>query len=101
MGWLKTLSDGITIYATGEPSTTEQMGELAQRNIDYAFFVCDGKYNMDIEEASACAALVNAHHSIPYPMAPGKLFDRKRAEQFTGPGKLIVEAGEEIVFTEN
>jgi hypothetical protein len=56
---------------------------------------------MDIEEASACAALVNARHSIPYHMALGKLFDRKRAEQLTGPGKLIVEAGEEIVLTEN
>lgn len=34
VGWLITLSDGITIYATGDTSTTEQMGELAQRNID-------------------------------------------------------------------
>lgn len=101
VGWLITLSDGITIYATGDTSTTDQMRELGEQNIDYAFFCCDGKYNMDIEEASACAALVNARHSIPYHMAPGKLFDRKRAEQFTGPGKLIVEAGEEIVFTQN
>ena len=101
VGWLITLSDGITIYATGDTSTTDQMRELGEQNIDYAFFCCDGKYNMDIEEASACAALVNARHSIPYHMVPGKLFDRKRAEQFTGPGKLIVEVGEEIVFTQN
>ncbi len=98
VGWLITLSDGISIYATGDTSTTEQMAELAQRQIDYAFFVCDGKYNMDIEEASACAVLVNARYSIPYHMAPGQLFDRKRAERFEGPGKLIVEAGEEIVL---
>ena len=93
-----TLSDGISIYATGDTSTTDQMGELGERNIDYAFFCCDGKYNMDIEEASACAVLVNARHSIPYHMAPGKLFDMERAERFDGPGKLIVEAGEEIVL---
>lgn len=98
VGWLVTLSDGITIYATGDTSTTEQMAELAERDIDYAFFCCDGKYNMDIEEASACAALVNAHHCIPYHMAPGQLFDADRAAQFNGPGKLIVAAGEEIVL---
>ena len=98
VGWLVTLSDGITVYATGDTSTTEQMAELAARDIDYAFFVCDGIYNMDIEEASACASLVNARHSIPYHMAPGKLFDADRAAQFDGPGKLILAAGEEMAL---
>ena len=51
---------------------------------------------MDIEEASACAAFVDARHSIPYHMAPGELFDADRAEQFSGPGRMIVPAGEEI-----
>ena len=98
VGWLITLSDGTVIYATGDTSTTEQMAELAEREIDYAFFVCDGVYNMDMEEAIACAKLVNAKHSIPYHMAPGKLFDQKRAEKFDVPGRLIVPAGEEIVL---
>ena len=98
VGWLVTLSDGISIYATGDTSTTEQMAELGGRNIDYAFFVCDGKFNMDLEEASACAALVNAKHSIPYHMAPGQLFDAERAQRFEGPGKMIVAAGEEITL---
>ena len=57
-----------------------------------------GDYNMDIPEASACTALVNARHSIPYHMAPGKLFDAERAAQFEGPGRMIVAAGEEIVL---
>ena len=98
VGWVITLSGGIMVYATGDTSTTEQMKELADREIDYAFFVCDGIYNMDMEEAIACAKLVNAKHSIPYHMAPGKLFDRKRAEEFDVPGRLIVPAGEEIVL---
>lgn len=98
VGWLITLSDGVTVYATGDTSTTDQMAELAKRNIDYAFFCCDGKYNMDIEEASACAALVGARHSIPYHMAPGKLFDADRAAQFDGPGRIIIAAGEEITL---
>jgi len=98
VGWLVTLSDGVTVYATGDTSTTDQMAELVERDIDYAFFCCDGKYNMDIKEASACAALINAKHSIPYHMAPGQLFDADRASQFDGPGKLIIPAGEEITL---
>ena len=98
VGWLITLSDGITIYATGDTSTTEQMAELADRKIDYAFFVCDGIYNMDMDEAISCAELVKARHSIPYHMAPGKPFDQERAEMFTAPNRLIIPAGEEITL---
>lgn len=98
VGWVITLPEGITVYATGDTSTTEQMAELAERKIDYAFFVCDGKYNMDMEEAIACAGLVKARVSIPYHMAPGKLFDAQRAELFDVPGRLIIPAGEEITL---
>ena len=96
VGWLITLSGGVSVYATGDTSTTEQMAQLAGRDIHYAFFVCDGRYNMDLDEASACAKLVNARHSIPYHMAPGKLFDPTRAEAFDAPNRLILPAGEEI-----
>ena len=98
VGWLITLSDGVTVYATGDTSTTEQMAALAERDIHYAFFVCDGRYNMDMDEAIACARLVKARHSIPYHMAPGSLFDEKRAELFDVPGRLILPAGEEITL---
>ena len=74
------------------------MAELAGRDIHYAFFVCDGVYNMDMDEAIACAKLVNARHSIPYHMAPGSLFDQKRAELFDAPNRLIIPAGEEIIL---
>ena len=96
VGWLITLSGGVSVYATGDTSTTEQMAQLAGRDIHYAFFVCDGRYNMDLDEAAACAKLVNARHSIPYHMAPGKLFDPARAEAFDAPNRLILSAGEEI-----
>ena len=98
VGWLITLSDELIIYVTGDTSTTDQMAELADRDIDYAFFVCDGIYNMDMDEAIACAVLVNAKHSIPYHMVPGKLFDQSRAEQFDVPNRLIIPAGEEIIL---
>ena len=96
VGWLITLSDGVSVYASGDTSTTDQMAELAQRDIHYAFFVCDGKFNMDMEEAIACAKTVKARNSIPYHMAPGALFDQERAELFDVPGRLIIPAGEEI-----
>ena len=98
VGWLITLSGGVSVYATGDTSTTEQMAQLAGRDIHYAFFVCDGRYNMDLDEAAACAKLVNARHSIPYHMAPGKLFDPARAEAFDAPNRLILPAGEEIIL---
>lgn len=96
VGWLITLPGDVSVYATGDTSTTDQMAELAERDIHYAFFVCDGRFNMDMEEAMACAKLVNAQHSIPYHMAPGSLFDPERAELFDVPGRLILAAGEEI-----
>lgn len=88
--------DGNLVYFAGDTSRTEQMETFAARKIDYALLPCDGVYNMDLDEASACAELIAARHSIPIHMAPGKLFDRARAERFTGPGRVILEPGEEI-----
>ena len=96
VGWVITLPGGVTVYTSGDTSTTEQMAELAERDLHYAFFCCDGIYNMDMDEAIACAKTVNARHSVPYHMAPGQLFDAKRAELFDVPGKLVIPAGTEI-----
>ena len=60
---------------------------------------CDGIYNMDLEEAAACADLVKAKHNIPYHMTAadsGSFFDRDRAEAFNAENRLIIEEGEEI-----
>lgn len=98
VGYILTLSDGITIYISGDTSTTKQMATLAERNLDYAFFCCDGIFNMGIEEAARCAALVKAKHSIPYHVivADGKYFDRSRAEMFPCENRLIIDENEEI-----
>ena len=98
VGYVITLSGGVTVYVTGDTSTTDQMAELAERDLHYAFFVCDGVYNMDMKEAIACAKTVKARHSIPYHMKPGALFDKKIAEKFDVPDRLIVPAGEEITL---
>lgn len=100
VGYILTFSDGKSVYVTGDTSTTEQMPLLAEKNIDYAFFCCDGIYNMGLDEAAECAKMVGAKHNIPYHMTAeeGVVFDRGLAEQFEAPDRLIVEAGEEIII---
>ena len=88
--------DSIAIYASGDTSKTKQMETFAARKFDYALFPCDGIYNMDLKEAAECARLVSARHNIPVHMKPGALFDRKRAEKWDAPNRLILEPGEEI-----
>ena len=97
VGYIITI-DGISLYAAGDTSTTEQMASFAARNLDYALLCCDGVYNMDLEEAAECARIIGAKHTIPIHMKPGELFDREMAEAFAGPNKLIVAAGEEITL---
>lgn len=97
--------DGVRFYASGDTSTTDDMrsGKLAAMGIDYAVFPADGFYNMDTEEASSCAALVGARHSIPVhlvPMhgepTPEMLFDEQKAQAFQAQGRIIMHPGEEI-----
>lgn len=98
VGYVLTLSDGVSVYVTGDTSKTSQMPELAVKKIDYAFFCCDGVFNMDLDEAAECAVLVQAKHSIPYHVLAqdGVYFDRARAEQFKADNRLIIDDGEEI-----
>ncbi len=99
VGYILTFSNGKSVYVSGDTSTTEQMPLLAEKEIDYAFFCCDGVYNMGKEEAAACADMVKAKHNIPYHVggAGGKLnFDRNQAEKWTAVNRLIIEPGEEI-----
>ena len=90
-------TDGITIYASGDTSETDHMHTVVHdAHPDYALFCGDGIYNMDIPEASRCADIVSAKHSIPIHLMPGKLFSEERAAAFEGPGKLIVRPGETL-----
>ena len=88
--------DGKTAYFAGDTSTTDSMPALRLEKLDYAFLPCDGIYNMDVKEASACAETIHAKHSVPVHMAPGALFDETVAAAFDGPGKLVLRPGEEI-----
>ncbi|MBO5666234.1 MAG: MBL fold metallo-hydrolase [Firmicutes bacterium] len=96
VGYILTFSNEKQLYFTGDSSTTKQMATFAERKLDYAFFCCDGIYNMDREEASKCAELVGAKYSVPYHIKPGGVFDRELAEEFHAAGRVIVEAGQTL-----
>lgn len=99
VGYIITLPSGVTLYIAGDTSTTPTMPHLASRHLDYAFFPCDGIFNMGPQEASAAADLVKAKHSIPYHTKPGADFDPAIAAKFTGTNKLIIPSGQTIILT--
>lgn len=95
VGYVITLN-GRLLYFAGDTSKTAQMTELAGRGIDWAFLPTDGIFNMDIPEAIECAKIIGAKHTVPVHMAPGRLFDVKKAEMFTAPGAVKLSPGDEI-----
>lgn len=97
VGYILTI-DGITIYASGDTSITEQMKSFLARGLDYALFPLDGIFNMHLKEGAEAARLVGAKHNIPIHIKPGALFDRKRAGKWDAPNKLIIEPSEEITL---
>ena len=99
VGFILTFSDGVKAYFSGDTSTTPSMVGFAEKKLDYAFLCCDGVYNMDVSEASACAKTIGAKHTIPYHMEPVKDksgFDMNVAKRFDVPGKIILQPGEEL-----
>ena len=90
--------DGLKLYFSGDTSATAQMESFPARKLDYTFLCCDGIYNMGLAEAAACAQRIGAKHNVPVHLKPGELFDRALAEQFTGPDRLIIEAGQETAL---
>ncbi len=98
VGYILTFSNGVTLYASGDTSKTEQMPELKERGLDYAFFCCDGVYNMDVKEAVECAELVGAKVSIPYHTGSASVtpYDADNAAKFDAPGALLLKPGEEL-----
>lgn len=98
VGYVLTFSNGKSVYVSGDTSTTQQMSQMSEMQIDYAFYCCDGVFNMGLEEAALCAQTVGAKYNIPYHMTgkTPKTYDREIAERFSAPNRLIIDQGEEI-----
>ncbi len=88
--------DGVLIYVSGDTSFIEEMKDLKDRKIDYAFFPTDGIYNMDALEASKCAKIVHATYSVPIHSKPDHLYDEEVVKDFTYEGALFIKPGQEI-----
>jgi L-ascorbate metabolism protein UlaG (beta-lactamase superfamily) len=89
--------DGVKLYAAGDTSETEDMRNLLPgMKLDYALLPGDGVFNMDVEEASRCAKIIGARHSIPIHLWPDHTFDEAKASRFTCPGKLVLRPGDEL-----
>lgn len=102
VGYIVTV-DGIQIYHAGDTSKLDTMGELASRNIDYAFYPIDGVYNMDAVEATEVANLVGAKYNIPFHEMDNHDVDpdaQRKSDNFNPEGRLIMEYGETIVIGE-
>ena len=95
VGYIITLGK-LKIYAAGDTSRTKQMESFAALNLDYAIFPGDGFFNMGLKEAAECARLIGAKYNMIIHLKPGALYDRKKAEKWDAPNKLVVEPGQEI-----
>ena len=99
VGFVITL-DGLTVYASGDTSFLPAMETvLAPMKLDYAILPIDGFYNMDAAEASHCAAVIGARHSIPVHTCPsdnGLLYDPENAARFHCDGRILVSPGQTI-----
>ncbi len=89
--------DGVKLYAAGDTSRTDAMGvQLKGMHLDYALLPIDGIYNMNAQEASLCAELIGAAHTIPIHVKPGALYDREMAEAFQAQGRILVSPGQTL-----
>lgn len=101
VGYVLTFANGRKVYISGDTSTTDQMHEMSDMHIDYAFLCADGVYNMGNEEAARAAEIIGARHNIPYhnsTTGKGEMFSLDAAERFAAPNKLIVRPGETITI---
>lgn len=95
VGYLVTV-DGICVYHAGDSSNVEELHVLADKQIDYALYPIDGKYNMDAVEATELANIIGAKHNIPIHMYndPGE----DKSVNFTPEGRLVIPETESIML---
>lgn len=90
-------ADGLKLYFAGDTSKTDYMSKL--NNIDYAFLPTDGIYNMDAEEATICAKLIDAKYSVPvHTERPDEDYNEEVAEKFTPENRLIIKPNQKITL---
>jgi len=97
VGYIITV-DGISLYAAGDTSTTAQMPDFYDMELNYALLPGDGKYNMDMVEAAACAEVIGAAHNILIHVGNDAELQAQKSKEWTARNKLIVAFGEEVIL---
>ncbi len=64
VGYIVTVDD-VKVYHAGDTSMYDGLKKIVGKDIDYAFYPCDGVYNMGPEEATEVADMIGAKHNIP------------------------------------
>ena len=85
--------DGVKIYHPGDTSYIIEM-DMLPRNIDYAMYPIDGRFNMDAVEATEVANRVGAKVNIPIHDNNGP--NEHKEDKFLPKGRLILEKGATI-----
>lgn len=88
--------DGVKVYHAGDTSMIDEMKELSDDNITYAFYPVDGNYNMDAAEAAEAATLVGAKVNVP--IHDFGISKEKLKETFTPDGALYIDYGSTITL---
>lgn len=94
-GFVLTIGD-IVIYHSGDTSTTDQMQEMKDMDIDYALLCSDGYYNMSVDEAEQVAELIQPEAVIPIHNKASGSFSLDAAEAFDYDDVAILEPGESL-----
>ncbi len=91
--------DGKVIYHSGDTDKIDEMADLSQYNIDYAFLPTDGQYNMGIDEAVSCAELIGAKTYIPmHTRFPEGQYSEDAYNAFVEAFGSTVRQGEFVAF---
>ena len=90
--------NGKKLYIAGDTSKIPEMKALSMERIDYAFFPTDGVFNMDAREASECAGIVGAAHSIPIHTCKNTegIYNEGNAKRFQADGRILLRPGESL-----
>nr|WP_240903815.1 MBL fold metallo-hydrolase [Chengkuizengella sediminis] len=99
-GYILELGD-VLLYHAGDTSNIEEMKLLSNLNITYALLPVDGVYNMDPEEATEVAKIINAEKVIPISTGEDGFYNVENIRKFNVENKEVLKPGDVIELINN
>jgi len=88
----------MTLYHAGDTSYIEEMVDLVDAHIDFAFLPMDGFYNMDAEEAKRVADTILAEVVIPIHTDHKGRWNQEHAEEFQAENKILLKPRKSFII---